>query len=182
MRSRQRECRVVVIKGRGRPSGRVVALRTVGRESRSHVIRIIRSCEILLMASVARRRQRSVVGARARVALHALHGRVGSCQREPGRAVVKRRRSPVGRAVAHRAIRWESGSSMRRVCRPRKVLLMAPIAVRRQRAGIVVVRMALCTGHRRMRASQRERGRVVVKRRRSPVRSAVALCAIGREP
>jgi len=70
---------------------------------------------------------------------------------------------------------------VRRIRGPGKVCLVASIAGGGQRAAVVIVGVAACARHCYVRAGQRKRGAVVVKRRTRPRRSVVALRAIGRE-
>ena len=112
------------------------------------------------------------------MALYALHGGVEAGQRERRVVVIEGRGGPVSRGVALRAIGWEAGSNVRRVGGSSKVGLVAPIASRGQRAGIVIVGVAACARHSYMGAGQRERCVVVIERRPRPVCRGVALRAI----
>jgi len=71
---------------------------------------------------------------------------------------------------------------VRRIGGPSKVRFVASVAGGGQRAAVVIVDVTACAGDCYVRAGQRERSAVVVKRRAGPRRSVVALRAIGREP
>ena len=80
------------------------------------------------------------------------------------------------RAIGREArcyVGWVGGAS--------KVRLVAAVAGRRQRTGVVIVGVAAGARHCRVRARQRERRVVVVERRRGPARGRVALRAVRRE-
>ena len=83
--------------------------------------------------------------------------------------------------MARRAIGREIGSDVRRIQGAREVLLVAAVAVCRQRQ-IVVVGMARRASHRDMRAGQRERRLAVIEAGACPIGGAVARGAGGREP
>ena len=82
------------------PGSRVMALRTGLRECGLHVVRIRGCLEILQVATDARRIRGGQVVVAIHVALHALHSRVGSAQREASGGVIKRRVVPRSRGVA----------------------------------------------------------------------------------
>ncbi len=126
----------------------------------------------------------------ATVAIRRRHGRtdvakgagrrdVRPGQRETRRGVVKHRAQPGRRRVARRAGGWISRSDVirHRSAQRRGALPLrdvAAIAIRRQRPAVISSHMAQRAGHRRVRPGQRERGRVVIERRRGPIGRRVA--------
>lgn len=139
------------------------------------MVRIGRTLEVRLMARVARRRSRSVVV--VCMALDALQGRVRSGQRivRIGRMVEVDAR-PVRRAVACVASCRKRSSSVARIGCALPIRLMAAVARRRQ-SRVVVVRVALCARHSRMRPGQREY-RSMIEGGRRPVCRRVAERAV----
>ena len=167
VRARQRERRRVVIKACSGPIRSAVASLARGWEARRSMRRIGGSVEICLVAADAGRRQRSVVRAGAGVALHARHSGVETSQRERRGAVIKGRRCPVGGRVADGAIGREACGHVSWIGCTREVLLVATVAVCRQRRE-VVIHVARRASHVDVGAGQRERRLVVVKARRGP--------------
>ena len=100
-----------------------MALRTVSRKPRRRVWRIIRRLVIRLVTFVAGRWKRRVVV--VRMALDAGHGQMRACEREARVVVIERGWTPAARGVADRAISWEAGGHVIRICRPGKVCFVA---------------------------------------------------------
>jgi len=109
-----------VIECRRRPRGCVVTDFTLLREACRHVIRIVGSLEILQVARDASRGRQIVIP--IHMALRALHARVSSSQRETRLRMIKRRRHPCRRGVAHLALLWDSRGYVIWVRRSLKVL------------------------------------------------------------
>jgi len=151
--TRQREWRVGVVEcGAGPVRRRMARVASRGESSRG-MGRIGRPVPIGLVAAVAKGRQGAVVGGRAGMAQHALHGGVEAGQRERGGRVIERRRSPVGGRVADGAIGREAGGDVRRVGGSGEVRLMAGIAGCGQ-VVVVVVGVALRACHGRVSTGQ----------------------------
>ena len=102
VRSGQRESCVVVIEGRSRPGGRVVALRASLRESAGNVVGIGRALEILQVAADARRVCARQVEVTVDVALRALNAGMRPGEGKAGGRVIKVGAHPRGRVVALR--------------------------------------------------------------------------------
>jgi len=120
------------------------------------------------------------------VAKGAGHRDVRAGQRETGRVVVKDGAKPGSRGVARCAGGWISGSDVIRY-RPAEgrgalpLCDMAAVAIRRQRAAVVPVRVARRAGHGGVRTCQREGGCAVIERGSRPIRRRVAKGTIRRE-
>ena len=128
MRPSQRKYRSVVER-RGRPPGRRVAQRAVGRETRRNVIGIGCAVEVRLMASVAVSRQARIVV--VYMALGTCHVDVRARERERGVVVIKGRRCPRRCVVAGGAGCWEPGGNVVRIIGGCEVALMASVTVGR---------------------------------------------------
>jgi hypothetical protein len=171
---RQRELRCVVIERRRRPdAGRVACFASVV-ETWYRVHRAYRPRIIGLMALIAIGiRELIITVDMARLTL-------GCCmlagQREFRTAVIERRRKPSRRAVACFAAMIEHSRNMVRVCRALILGRMARIAVRVRQLKIVV-RVTILALYRDVLACQRKFRRVVIKCRRPPGGSGVALHA-----
>ena len=115
------------------------------------------------------------------MALRTRHRRVEASQRERGCVVVEARWHPSSRRVAERAISGEAGSNVVRARRPRKVCLVAGVAIGRRR-GIAVVSVALRARHRCMLARQRPvRIQGMIEYRVIPIGGVMARSAIVRQ-
>jgi len=178
MGARQRKHRSM-IKGRGRPRRGGVAQSAIGRETRSYVIRIGSPGEILGVARIAIGRKGGVVI--VDVACSAGHRDVRAGQRERRGVVIERGSRPVGGAVANRARRGQTAGRMGRGIGAVVILCVAGVTVGGQAAGVIAIDVARGAGHSGVRAGQRERRRVVIEGRRSPVGGRMADRAIGWE-
>lgn len=169
--ARQRECRVVVIKGGWAPAARGVADGAIRREPRSNVIGVRGSSKIRLMAGVACRRRRCVVI--VRMAL-----RAGQRRMHPRKWIVSVHRMvegdqrPVGGRMARVASRGERGCNVIGIRSPRKIGLVAAVARCRQ-CRVVVVGVALRARDGGM-SARKWKHRSMVERGRRPGRCAVA--------
>lgn len=183
VRAGERKRRVVVVERRVQPSCCRMAQRAILREIRGHVVwyagDVGRAVVILRVAAVAARRQRS--GIVVRVAGGACDARVRARQRKRRGIVIEGRVEPRRRRMALRAILRESRGHVVRhagdIRRAGVILHVAAVAVRRQRACVVV---CVTRGARdaRMRAGQRKRRLAVIERRRDPRRGVVADLAL----
>jgi len=81
--------------------------------------------------------------------------------------------------VASGACGGEADCSVRRIIGPAVIGFVARVAIGRYGC-VVVIRVALCAGHRRVEAGQREHSRVI-ERRRSPVGGRVTESTVGWE-
>ena len=150
-----------------------------GRESRRHVIRIIRRVVVRHVAQVAGAARQVVVV--VHVALRALQVRVPVGQRETHRIVVEACGLPGRRVVAGLAGRGEIGGHMVRVAGLLIIRHMAA-AARRRRTFELIVDVAGVARERGMRAGQRvSRELQVIEVDPEPVVEAVALFAGGGE-
>jgi len=159
-----------------------VALLTGLREASGDVIRVRRGLKIFQVAGDAGGAGQVVVV--VDVAVETDTRRIGMCigQREAHRVVVKSRRLPGARGVAHLTVLREASGDVIRIGRGLKILQVAGDT---SRAGqvVVVVDVAVEADTRRIgvRIGQREANRVVVKGRRLPSARGVALLTILRE-
>jgi len=119
-----------------------MADRTVGRESRGHMVRICCAVEIRLVAGIAGRWSVRVIV--VRMALGAGQRGMSSGQWIVGiHRVIEVDVDPVRSRVARVAGRGKPGSRVAGVRRSIPIRLMAAVASGRKRA-VVVIRMALC--------------------------------------
>lgn len=95
-----------MVEGGAEPTRRRVACGTSCWKARAHVVRIVGSFIVRLMAAVAVRRQRRVVI--VHVATRARHTRVSSSQWETRIVVIESGRCPSRRAVTHVALLRET--------------------------------------------------------------------------
>ncbi len=146
-------------------------------ETCGYVIRISGSGPIGLMASVTGGRQRRVVV--VGVALCAGHRSVSACKWKH-RGMIERRRRPRTRGVAESAVRGEARGYVRRIICAGKICLVTAVTGGWKRC-VIVVGVALCTGHRSVRTRQRKGCVVVIERCVGPRRGVVTHCAVGRE-
>jgi hypothetical protein len=94
--------------------------------------------------------------------------------------VVESSVEPAGRRMARSARGWEARAHVIRIGRPAVVLLMATIAIGRQRR-VVVVHVTASARHRCVRSRQREACVVVIKSCLGPGRRVVANVALLRK-
>lgn len=137
-----------------------MAKRAVSWEACRCVSGILRPVVVSLVAAIARRRKRRVIV--VHMALRALHRRMRTRQRKRSVVVIESCQRPRGRVVALRTIRRESRWRMRRIVRRLVISLMASVARRWQRR-VVVIHVALCALHCRMRTREGKRGAVVIE-------------------
>ena len=169
VRAGERESGVVVIEGRRRPRGRVVALLASLRESAGNVIRVGRALKILQVAADTSRVRARQVEVPIDVALRTLNGGMRSGQREARGRVIKVGAHPRGRVVALRTGLREAGLHVVGIGGALEVLQVAGHASRiRVRQVVVVVDMALRTLDRGVRSRQRKTGGRVVETRSRP--------------
>ena len=179
MRSGERERGVVVVKRRSGPCSCGVARVAGGREACGCMIGVCGAVPVSLVAAVTRSRQRCVVV--VGVALRAGDRRMRTCQREPRVVVIERRRAPTTRRMADRAVGREARRYVVRIRCAAVVGLVARVTSRGC-VGVVVVRVALRAGQRRMHARQRIiRVLRVVEVDVCPIRCGVARVARGWE-
>lgn len=140
---------------------------------------------ILRMAAIAIRGQRAAVIA-VHVAQSASHCRVRARQRERSRAVIERRRRPVRRGMADRAIGWKAGRDVIRnraaqCCRAVPIRRVAAVA--RCRAERVVVAHVAGRARRgrwrNVHSGQRKTRGAVIECGRGKAHSCVAIGAVG---
>lgn len=177
--SGQWELGLAVVEGRTGPVGCAVAGSARRGEAGRHMRRTLGVIEIGLMAPDAVRGQGRVVI--VDVASRTGDLGVGAGQWEFGLAVIEGSPGPGRRVMALRAGGREADGRVRRTVRFIEVSLVASVAARRQRAGVVVVHVTGCAGHGHVRAGQRKFRGVVIERGPSPARRGVAKRAIGRE-
>ena len=180
MRARQREGCVVVIECRPGPRCRGVAGIAGGREARRRVIRIGGPVPVCLVAAVARRWAALCsccwCGTAVQASVVCAPG-----ERKRRVVVIERRGAPAAGRVADRAVGRESRRDVIRIRRPVEVRLVARVA-RGRRVGVVVVRVALRAGQRRVHARQRIVGvQCVIEVDVRPVGRCVAGIARGGE-
>jgi hypothetical protein len=178
MRAGERKLRAVVIEVRRQPGVNRMARQAIVRKIAGNVVRIRRSLKIRLVTgeTIFRCAGKAIID----VALAASHRNVRALQWKSRRVVIERRWLPHAGGVAARA-------SMRKICRRMigirralKIGLMARETIRRC-AGELIVRVALRTHHREMRAGERKLRAVVVEVRRLPGIERVAYLAIMRK-
>lgn len=147
VRTRQRECRVVVIEAGRNPRRRVMAHIALLRESNRHVIRIRGALEILQVTAHACSAGEVIVV--VNVARGARSRRMRSRQRETGSSMIERRRLPRRRAMANFASLRES---LLRVVRIGGALIILQVTRHAglDRQGELPARMALAAWQRRM--------------------------------
>ena len=182
----RRELRVLRVIERGPgPRRRVVAGRARGREElRLRFVAWVRRIVVVrLMAADARDGQRRVIVVDVAVRANPWRHQVRARQRECGVVVVEGGVCPDSGAVAQFARGREAGARVRRIGRPRIILLVARVAQGAVQ-GIVVAYVAVCAQPRRhhVRSSQREAGSRVVKLTIGPEYCVVAVFAGRREP
>ena len=167
----------VVERGPG-PGRRVMARLASGGERRRRVAGISGAGVIRSVAGIAVRGSRREIA--VDVAAAACHRGVRSSQGECCVVVIKRRRSPVGGAVAQRAI---LGKAAGHVIGIRGALEGAEVTrnARRGKPDEYSAGMAAAAAQSHVRAGQRKRGLGVIKDRPQPVGGAVADGAVGRE-
>ena len=153
MLPRQREARIVVVEGRGRPSGRAVTHLALLWKIHGCMVRVIRALIVLLMAGVAGRRREIKVP--VLVALPTLHVRMRTRERKRRLRMVKRCRLPSRRRVAHLAL---LRNPCRRVIRIVRIVVVGDVASHARRAGQleITVLVALIALQIRMPAAKRE--------------------------
>jgi len=175
----EREERVITGRQRSRqPRRGRVAGGAGGGPARSHVIGIRGAREVRLVAGVTcRRRSREHV---IDVAFDAVHVDVCAGQRERRAVVVERCPGPCGCCMACIARSGETGRGMVRIRCSVPIGLVTAIAGGRQGC-VVVVGVALRTGHCCMGSRKWKCGVVVIKRGRAPATRRVANRAIRRE-
>ena len=169
-----------MVEGRAGPVGRAVAGSARRGEANRRMGRTFGVIEIGLMAPHAFGGQRRVVI--VDMAGRTGDGDVGACQWKFGLAVIEGSPGPGRRVVALRAGGREANGRVRRTVRLIEVSLMASVAVRRQRAGVIVVDVTGSAGNGHVRTGQREFRGVVIERGSGPARRGVAKRTIGREP
>jgi hypothetical protein len=175
VRSGQRKLGCVMVERRRCPIRRWVALRAIMVEIAGNVIRVRRLLEISLMALVTVCIHQLIVA--TNVTWLALRGNVRSGQRKLGCVMVERRRCPIRRWVALRAIVVEITGNVIRVRRLLEIRLVALIAVRIRQL-IVAARVTRLALSRNMRPSQRKLGCIVIECCSRPIRCCVTLRAI----
>lgn len=163
-----------VIEGCVEPIGRVVASCASSRESRGHVIWIVRSRVIALVTAIAVGWNGCVVV--VHVTARACNARVRAGQREASVVVIERRRRPSCSVVANVALLRESYGCVIRIVRVLEIRQMT-----RHAGGIgqlvIAAGMALAALDRRMGAGKGPAGRGVIKRSRIPVVGAMTQLA-----
>jgi hypothetical protein len=151
-----------VVERRAGPIRSRVAERTVLREPRGHMARIVRALVVRRVARIASSAQPLIHA--ARMALLTSRREVLAGERERSlRGVIEPGAGPVDRGVAQGTILRESGGGVIRIVRPLIIFQMAGIAGRAQGC-ILTTRMALGTGRSGVFARQRKLGGAVVKR------------------
>ena len=117
-----------VIESSSQPTRGCVASGARGRETRGHVIRIVRALVVRLVTAEAVGRNRGVVV--IHVTARTRHGSVLSRQGETSVVVVEACRAPGSRTVAYVALLRESGRNMVRIVRSLEIIQMAADAGR----------------------------------------------------
>lgn len=175
MRAGQRERRVVVIEGSGRPGCRTVAYVALLRKTGRHVIRIRRSLKILQVTVHASRAGEVVIA--IRVTLSALDSGVRSGQRPSGRGVIEGCGIPTGGVVAHLALLGKPGGGVIRIGGS---LVILQVAGRACGVGDVVIPVDVTQSalHIGMRSGERPPGLRVIVRRGTPSYGRVADLAL----
>jgi hypothetical protein len=167
-----------MIEGSRSPIGSAVAHFTLLREARCNVIRVVRSLEILEMATDARGVGDVVVP--IDVALSALHLGVSSGERERGPCVIERRRLPGCCRVAQIALLRDSCGQMVGIRRALIVLQVTRDADCGSQIEITI-RVALIALQLRMPTGERETHRIVIEIRGLPrCRCMAFLASLGK--
>lgn len=172
VRTRQRECGVVVIEAGIGPRGGAVAHVARGREADLRVVRIIGVVVIRLVAGDATGVRAGQLVIAVHVALLASDRKVEAGQCPARRRVIERATAPVGRRMALVASGWEAGLNVIRIGGA-VVIVLVTVDAGAARKLVVVVDVALRALQRSMGAGQREAGGRVIERGIGPRRCAV---------